>query len=125
MVQPIEWSDSVTELYTAVLPVQYNELIRQRRAFEGERKLLVAVLADAVDCYLQNMHAKSRRGRLLFAEVEIWIKAKNNRGLFSYQGLCEALEIDAKRLRAALEQRRKSSRRIGCEQTSDIAAAAG
>jgi len=108
-----------------LLPVQYNEIMRRRSVLEGEQKLMLAVLEDAVDCYLKNMNAKSRRRRLLFYEVQNWMSARNRVGLFSYHTLCESLGIDPKALRAALEKRLKISRRIDWEQASDIAAAAG
>jgi hypothetical protein len=108
-----------------LLPVQYNEIMRRRSVLEGEHKLMVAVLEDAVECYLKHMNAKSRRRRLLFYEVQNWMNAKNRVGLFSYQTLCEMLGIDAKALKAALESRLKESRRLDWNRTSDIAAAAG
>ncbi len=108
-----------------LLPVQYNEIMRRRSALEGEQKLMFAVLEDAVESYLKHMNAKSRRRRLLFYEVQNWISAKNRVGLFSYQTLCEALGIDAKALRAALESRLKQNRQLDWNGTSDIAAAAG
>lgn len=107
-----------------LLPVQYNEIMRRRSVLEGERKLMYAVLEDAVECYLKHMNAKSRRRRLLFYEVQNWMNAKNRFGLFSYQTLCEMLGIDAKALRAALESRLKQSRRLNLNRSSDIAAAA-
>ena len=108
-----------------LLPVQYNELVRQPSALAGEHKLRFAVLEDAVDCYLKHMNAKRRWQRMLFYEVQNWMNAKNRVGLFSYQTLCESLGIDAKALRTALESRLKLSQRIDWERTSDIAAAAG
>ena len=108
-----------------LLPVQYNELLRRRSVLEGERKLMFAVLEDAVECFLKHMNAKSRRHRLLFYEVQNWMNARNRVGLFSYQTLCESLGIDAKALRLSLESRLTLSRRTDWDRTSDIAAAAG
>ena len=108
-----------------LLPMQYNEIMRRRCSLEGERKLMFAVLEDAVECYLKHMNSKNRRRRLLFYEVQNWINAKNRVGLFSYQTLCESLSIDPKALRCALEARLRESRRIEWSGTSDIAAAAG
>ena len=48
-----------------LLPVQYYELTRRRNVLESERKLMFAVLAEAIDCYLKNMNAKSRWRRIL------------------------------------------------------------
>jgi len=108
-----------------LLPMQYNEIMRRRSSLEGERKLMFAVLEDAVECYLKHMSAKNRRRRLLFYEVQNWINAKNRVGLFSYETLCESLGVDSRALRSALEARLRQSRRIEWSETSDIAAAAG
>ncbi len=129
-----------------LLPVQYHELMRRRQGLDGERRLLLAVLEDAVECYLKNMNAKGRRRRVLFYEVCNWMNTKNRVGLFTYETLCEALGIEANRLRAALEKRRRglngsdrqpvadigrirsrreARRRAGDTRTSDIAVAAG
>ncbi len=87
-----------------LLPVQYYELTRRRNLLEGERKLMFAVLEDAIDCYLKNMNAKSRWRRILFYEVQNWMNATDRAGLFSYETVCEAFDIDAKSLRTALKE---------------------
>jgi hypothetical protein len=108
-----------------LLPVQYNDLMRRRSALEGEHRLMFAVLEDAVECYLKHMNAKSRRRRILFYEVRNWMEARNRVGLFSYNTLCETLGVDAKGLKAALEDRLKKSRDLNLQDASDVAAAAG
>lgn len=95
-----------------LLPVQFYELIGRRNVLEGERKLLFAVLEEAIDCYLKNMNAKSRWRRILFYEVQDWMNARNRAGLFSYETLCEALEVDPVVLRAALEKRLRHCQQI-------------
>ncbi len=95
-----------------LLPAQYYELMRRRNVLEGERKLMFAVLEDAIDCYLKNMTAKSRRRRILFYEVQNWMSTKNRAGLFSYETLCEALEINPVALRTGLERRLRQYQRM-------------
>lgn len=89
-----------------LLPAQFYEMLKRRYILEGERKLMFAVLEDAVECYLKNMNARSRKQRVLFYEAQSWINARNKVGLFAYETLCEALNIDAGALRRALERRR-------------------
>ncbi len=108
-----------------LLPVQYNDLMRRRSTLEGEHRLMYAVLEDAVDCYLKHMNAKTRRQRILFYEVRNWMEARNRVGLFTYNTLCETLGVDAKGLKAALEDRLKKSRGLDLQGASDVAAAAG
>lgn len=90
-----------------LLPEQYNELRRRRHELRGELKLMFAVLEDAIHCYLHYMNARSRQRRILFYEVREWMNSKHSKGLFAYDTLCEALGIDAGRLRKMLEQQRR------------------
>jgi hypothetical protein len=89
-----------------MLPEQYNELIRRHHESSGELKLLVAVLEDAIHCYLDYGNADTRQRRLVFYEVRQWINSTNSNGLFAYDTLCEALGINAFRLRTVLERQR-------------------
>ena len=90
-----------------LLPEQYNELRRRRHELQGELKLMFAVLEDAIHCYLHHMNAKSRQRRILFYEVRDWMNSSRSKGLFAYETLCEALGIDAPRLRKMLDLRRR------------------
>jgi hypothetical protein len=90
-----------------LLPEQYNELRRRRHELQGELKLMFAVLEDAIHCYLHHMNAKSRQRRILFYEVRDWMNSTRSKGLFAYETLCDALGIDAGRLRKTLEAHRR------------------
>jgi hypothetical protein len=90
-----------------LLPVQYYDLMRRRNRLEGAHRLALAVLEDAVECYLKNMNAKSRQRRILFYEVQNWMNDKNRVGMFSYETLCETVGLDAKSLRTALKRQLK------------------
>ena len=90
-----------------LLPVQFCDLFSRRNEIDGERRLLVAVLDDAVQCYLKNMTARNRHHRLIFNETRYWLISNSRKGLFAYENLCEALGIEPKALRAALERRRR------------------
>jgi hypothetical protein len=107
----------------AMLPVQFNCLIRGSFVPDGERRLMVAVLDAAVHDYLQNAHYTTSGQRMRFAEVNQWMNQPGAcSALFSFQWLCDALGIDANRLRktlGALRRRGMSSR------LSSIGAASG
>lgn len=90
-----------------LLPEQYYDLRRCRHELRGELKLMFAVLEDAIHCYLHYMNARSRPRRILFYEVREWMNSRHSKGLFAYDTLCEALGIDAGRLRKVLEQHRR------------------
>lgn len=85
-----------------LLPTQYYDRIKRRVVLEGERKLMLAVLEDAIECYLNNMRAPSRRRRLLYYAARDWINARGKKGLFAFETLCEALDLDPQALREML-----------------------
>jgi len=57
-----------------LLPVQYVDLVRRNHVIEGELKLLLAVLEDAIRCYLRNANAKDGERRRDFVEVRTWFE---------------------------------------------------
>jgi hypothetical protein len=89
-----------------VLPGQYYDIVGRRRWQDGEYRLAFAVLADAVACYFKYRDVKSRKGRLLFEEVRLWIYSHSQNGVFAYRNLCETLGIDPDALARGLEERR-------------------
>jgi hypothetical protein len=68
------------------------------RAAEAERRLLVAVLADAIACY----QAPRRRGRdatRTWTEARDWLSSRERVSVFSFENLCDALGLDAEAIR--------------------------
>jgi hypothetical protein len=78
----------------------------------GEKALMLAVLEDAIRCLEAHTRSGTRRAR----EAETWIRANDHDWPFSFVNVCAHLDLDAKRLRAALLSR-NARRRAG--DTSD------
>ena len=76
----------------------------------GERGLMLAVLRDAVDCYRRGRRARDPATRLLFAETRAWLESTDHRATFSFESICDVLDIDAHDLRRGLRQRRAPGR---------------
>lgn len=76
----------------------------------GERRLMLAVLGDAVDYYRRGRRSRDPATRLLFAETRAWLESTDHRGIFSFESICAALDIDADYLRRGLRQRRAPGR---------------
>jgi hypothetical protein len=94
----------------AILPSQYADLVRRRSAgFEAERRLLWAVLQDAIYSYLANMACTTARQREEFEEICGWFRPPTLQpgGLFSFETICEQLEIDPRLLLKGLESIRE------------------
>ncbi|MGA7870960.1 MAG: hypothetical protein WCA22_08675 [Candidatus Binatus sp.] len=90
-----------------LLPGQYVDLVRRNHVIEGELKLLLAVLEDAIRCYLRNVKAKDGERRRDFVEVRNWFEAGAMAGarrgdIFSFENLCAALGIEPRVLLARL-----------------------
>lgn len=90
-----------------LLPVQYYQLIRRHTPLGGEMRLLYAVLEDAMRCYLTTGNSRSRSQRIRFIEAQNWFEPQSPwappaTGLFAFEPLCEALEIDPRAVRKFL-----------------------
>jgi len=96
--------DRVQELFQpdTLLPSQYFDRIRRRASSDGERRLMVAILEDAVDVYRKQAGARDRKRRQLFEDAEGWIESADKSWIFSYENICEVLGIDPTYLRKGL-----------------------
>jgi hypothetical protein len=92
-----------------LMPGQFADMVRRRHVVEGESKLLLAVLEDAIRLYLRNVDATGGERRREFVEVSGWFAAAvgpkaQSPSVFSFESLCAALDIDAARLRDRLSE---------------------
>jgi hypothetical protein len=97
-----------------LLPSQFFDRVRRRTEHDGERRLMIAVLEDAVEVYRKQVGATETRGQQLFRDAEAWIEDDDRSWLFSFQNICDVLGIDADYLRRglhALKERARTERR--------------
>ncbi|MEO8602227.1 MAG: hypothetical protein ABI629_06600 [bacterium] len=66
-------------------------------------RLIIAILEDAVRCFQGNALAQRRSGQRLFEEAEQWIMSMETTS-FSFEHICEVLDLDPECLRAGLDQ---------------------
>jgi hypothetical protein len=85
-----------------------------RNRVSPERRLMAAILADAVECLQKNVSAPSRRRRRLFREAEEWIRSEDIAWIFSFRNICDVLGVDAE----ALRQRATAWKRLGGDVTA-------
>lgn len=85
-----------------LLPSQYFDRIRRGGDYDGERRLMVAVLEDAVDVYRKQVGATDHRRRQMFVDAETWIEDTDRTWIFSFENICDVLGIDAGYLRSGL-----------------------
>ena len=97
--------DDLPNIFSAVgiLPVQYGESRRRKLPAEGERKLLFAVLEDAIRTYLRHRDLdEAARNNEEFIEAAEWLSCDDESGPFAFVSVCEALGIDADSLRSGI-----------------------
>ena len=85
-----------------LLPSQYYAALKRKGTHEPERRLAVAVLQDAVDCFQKHLRARDRKARQLFVEAEEWISSEDRSWPFSFENICDLLQINAAYLRRGL-----------------------
>ncbi|HEY2663358.1 MAG TPA: hypothetical protein VGI47_03395 [Candidatus Binataceae bacterium] len=85
-----------------ILPCQYFDLSGGHR-LSGEQRLMLALLADAINVFQSGLTARGVGKRMLYLEAERWILDSNLAwDAFSFEAACEALDINPSILRRRL-----------------------
>ena len=66
----------------SLLPEQFYGTFKAKQ-LEPERRLMLAVLEDAVRCFQKYLLAEDERGQALFREAEAWLMDSQSDGFFS------------------------------------------
>jgi len=90
-----------------LLPNQYFAAFRRGRAVEGERRLMLAVLEDAVDAYRKYALARDPREQACFLEAREWFLSDDRSWLFAFENVCDVLEMNPDYLRSGLDKWRR------------------
>ena len=92
----------------SVLPELSFDALSERWGHLAERKLIIAVLEDAIMCYQKYMFAKSAQDRRVFDQAESWFMRRDRRARkddsFSFDFICDALGLDPDTLREELRR---------------------
>lgn len=87
-----------------LLPIQYFEAMRKKHLLEGEKRLILSVLEDAVECFMKCIEASTSKGQRLFREAEEWIMLEDKKWVFSFDNVCEMLDINPGYMRVGLKR---------------------
>ena len=101
--------ERVTSLFQpdTLLPDQYLDTFRRKLHLEPEKKLLLAILEDAVACFQKYLFAPESKGKAQFRDTEDWIFQGAELGVFSFDIICETLGLDPNYLRRGLAHWKK------------------
>jgi len=95
-----------------MLPTQFFAAWRGAAQVSGERRLMVAVLEDALHCYQKYVDSEDPRHRQLFAEAEAWVDADEPTWFFSFQNVCHTLDLNPDYVREGLHKWRDARRAV-------------
>ncbi len=84
---------------------QFNAILKGSHIPDPERRLMVAILEDAVSCLSKDPRRCPRPDRKSFEEARSWINANDTEGwVFSFTNVCETLGFDPTYLRRGLNR---------------------
>lgn len=94
-----------------ILPTQFFQSLRTKGRFDGERRLMIAVLEDGVNCFMKQLHASDPKARQLFQDAKDWITADDRTWFFAFENVCDTLDLNPDYIREGLFRWRASERR--------------
>jgi hypothetical protein len=92
-----------------LLPAQFFAAFRREGGLERERLLMLAVLEDAIDCFQKYAQSRDPRGRQMYDEAREWVTSADRNWLFSFENICDTLEINAEYVRRGLREWREKN----------------
>lgn len=87
-----------------LLPIQYFEAMRKKHLLEGEKRLILSVLEDAVECFMKCIDSPTNKGQRLFRDADEWISLEDKQWVFSFDNVCDMLDINPEYMRRGLKQ---------------------
>src|SRR5262245_44541371 len=80
----------------------FIEAVYKKTLREGEERLMLAVLENAVECFQNNVFARRPSRKQLFQEAEEWFLDTENEALYSFKNICETLDFHPDHIRKGL-----------------------
>jgi hypothetical protein len=87
------------------LPSQFYGAGGLSRKLEGEKRLMIAILKDAVECLEKYRGARTSTGRSHYENAIEWVKDTDTEWLFSFTNICDLLGFDPDYMREVLMKR--------------------
>jgi hypothetical protein len=93
-----------------IVSTQFFEIFRWQKASVPEKRLMLAVMEDAIACFQKYAPARNHREMRRFREAENWIFNPDGDWWFSFENICAHLGLDAGYVRRGLT--RATKRRV-------------
>ena len=89
------------------------ESVYKKSLREGEERLMLAVLENAVECFQKYVLARKPSRKQLFREAEEWFLDKENEALYSFENICETLGFHPDHIRKGLMAWKEAKLKLG------------
>jgi hypothetical protein len=107
------------------LPSQFYGTGGLSRKLEGDKRLMIAILKDAVECLDKYRGSRNSAGRSHYENAVEWVQDNGTDWLFSFTNICDLLGFDPDYLRSQLLKRENGSAKSDREQFLSIPLMAG
>lgn len=98
--------EKITSLFEpdTLVSAQYFQNFRRKSCLEPEKRLILAMLEDAITCFQIYLTARTGKGKKLFNEAEEWIMMTDHDWTFSFVNVCETLGFSPEYIRQGLRR---------------------
>ena len=94
---------SATQIELDILvPSQFFDRRQAEGSAQPEKRLMLAVMEEAIATFQKSVPGANRRQRRLLRETEEWIQSGDTSWPFSFENICAALSIESDYLRSGL-----------------------
>ena len=102
-------SEKITSLFQPdmLLSSRYFDDRPANTLIEPEKRLMLAILQDAIDCFRDNHWAPCGKSKWLFDETQEWIFGAND-WFFGFENICGVLGFNPEYIRKGLMRWRKN-----------------
>ena len=96
--------ENITFLFQpdALMVAQFFEDRGSKTRLEPEKRLMLAILEDAIDCFRDNHLARHGKKNQLFDKVQRWIFGVSGGWVFDFENICSVLELNPEYIRKGL-----------------------
>jgi hypothetical protein len=85
-----------------ILPTQFFDRFQIDASLQPEKRLMLAVLEDAVGTFQKYAIATGRRARRLFLEADEWFGSEDTSWPYAFLNICQALGLEPAYVRRGL-----------------------
>jgi hypothetical protein len=87
-----------------LLFTQFFDDRRSKAGREPEKRLMLAVLEDAIHCFQENHAVRRGKKKRLFDNVQSWLFEASRGWVFGFENICSVLEVNPEYVRKGLIQ---------------------